>query len=395
MGLRLASARRTAALCGTVTGSSALVASLLAGPAPVAAQEPEPASRPMPPKMRVFYGTTHVHTGAYNDHGRDDSGPADVFAAAPGAGMSFLVLTEHAGPSGPTDPAAYQALATAAAEDATVDGEFVGLSGFEYSENGGDDDDDKGHLTVFGTWGMLNAKAPGMDFTEMYGRLTRAARTRTVFAGFNHPGRGGHPASRRNRLSPEVRRIVALSEVSNQVGYRPGPESAYYDAFVRHLDRGWRVAPTCALDSHQVKQLVVPESTDKKPCRTGLVAPSLSRDEVLKAILARRLFSTRDTNLRARYIANKRWMGRIIGTPEQVRFRIRVRDPDVLDHDDRITRIQVVGRHGKVVASRAFDAHRVVWRPTVKAGKNPYLFVRVFTGERVQHTAVLAPVWLE
>ena len=89
-----------------------------------------------------------------------------------------------------------------------------------------------------------------------------------------------------------------------------------------------------------------------------------------------------------------RWMGRVL-SPRQKRldFDIRLNDPDTQQPRDRITRVQVVGERGRILASRRFNAHRVRWQVTVRRGQNSYLLVRAFTNDPEQLTAILAPVW--
>jgi hypothetical protein len=376
----------------------ALLAMALAATAPRAAA-PELRSAALTPSttpMTIYFGTTHAHTGLNNDHGTDDSTAAEIFAAAKGgSGYSFLLLAEHSGPTGPANPADYYADAQAQAAAVTEDGVFVGLAGYEYSENNNDGDADTGHMTGFGTAEFVNAAAPGMTFNAFETLLVDNAATRPVFAGFNHPVATGHKGAAASLLTPARRQVIALSETSNKVAYNATNEAAYYQAFVKHLDTGWRVSPTCGLDSHSVSQLLQAETASKKPCRTGILAPSLTRENILEAILDRRTYSTRDKNLRTKYSANGSWMGSNIGTPTTVTFSISATDPDTGSSADRITKIQVIGRGGAVVATQTFSAHSVTWAPTVNAGTNPYFFVRVFNGERTAHTAVLAPVWLE
>ena len=59
--------------------------------------------------MNVYFGTTHSHTGADNNHSPDESHARDVFEAAKADGFDFLLLTEHSGPSGPDNPVAFYA----------------------------------------------------------------------------------------------------------------------------------------------------------------------------------------------------------------------------------------------------------------------------------------------
>lgn len=345
--------------------------------------------------MNTYFGTTHSHTGLNNDHGADQSTAEDTFEAAKATNYQFLVLTEHSGPTGPVDQAGYYADAQAQAAAFTEDGAFVGLAGYEYSENGGDGDSDSGHMTGFGTEDYVNATAPGMGFSMFLSILTDDAATRPVFAGFNHPKATGHGASATSLLTSERRQYVVMSETSNKVAYNATNEANFYRAFIVHLDRGWRVAPTCGIDTHGLRGLRQAETATKKPCRTGLLAPELTRTSVLDAIMERRMYSTRDTNLQVRYSVNDFWMGSLVGLPVTATFAITVADPDTGTANDRVKRLEVIGSGGVILASQTFDAHSVTWNPTLTVGTNKYMFVRVFTGERTAHTAVAAPVWFE
>lgn len=345
-------------------------------------------------RLRVYFGTTHAHTGADNNHGPDDSDARDVFGAAKADGFDFLFLTEHSGPSGPTDPEAFYADAQAQADDFTEDEVFVGLAGYEYTENAGHDDDNQGHMTVYGTDDFVSAMARGWTFEALYAYLVEQSSTHRVLAGFNHPWPRGHQASARRYRSPEVRHLVPLTETFNGPVTDERPDTHLYRAFLAHLERGWRVAPTCGLDSHSLGRLTQDESDKERPCRTGLLAPSLTKDAVLHAIMARRIYASTDQNLRAKYTANKRWMGSVLSPRSTgVRLNIKLSDPDTQRSRDRITRVQVIGEGGRVLASRNFEAHRVNWRVSLNRGENSYLLVRAFTDDPQRLSAILAPVW--
>jgi hypothetical protein len=345
-------------------------------------------------RLRVYFGTTHAHTGAHNNHGPDDSDARDVFEAAKADGFDFLFLTEHSGPSGPTDPVTFYADAQAQAADFTEDEVFVGLAGYEYTENAGRDDDDRGHMTVFGTDDFVSAMAQGWTFEALYAYLVDQSSTHQVLAGFNHPRPRGHQASARRYQSPDVRHLVPFTETLNGYVTDEKPDTHLYRAYLTHLERGWRVAPTCGLDSHSLMRLTQDDSDKERPCRTGLWAPSLTEDAVLRAIMARRIYASTDQNLRAKYTANTRWMGSVLSPwSTRVRLDIKLSDPDTQLRRDRITRVQVIGEGGRVLVSRSFDAHRIGWRVTVNRGNDNYLLVRAFTNDSQQLSAILAPVW--
>lgn len=345
--------------------------------------------------MTVFFGSTHVHTGLNNDHGSDRSTTYDNLAAAKSSKFDFVMLTEHSGRTGPPDPAAYYADAQKQAAALSEDGTFVALVGYEYSDNNGDGDTDNGHMNAIGTEAMLDAMAPGNTFRTLEDYLVQQSSSRPVFGGFNHPPATGHGGAAPANLTPAIRKLIVMTETSNKVSYNATDEANYYKSFVAELDAGWMVAPTCGLDSHGLVALKQTETASKKPCRTGLLAPSLTKANVIDAMMQRRIYSTRDINLRFKYSVNGHWMGSAIGKPATAAFTITVKDQDTSNAADKIKKIEVIGSRGAVLASQTFDAHTVSWQPSVAVGANKYMFVRVFNGERSAHTAVGAPVWFE
>lgn len=351
------------------------------------------AATPVTTPMNIYYGTTHTHTGAYNDHGTDTSGPLEIFTTAKANGFNFVVLTEHSGPTGPADPATYYADAQAQAAAATVDGSFVGLAGYEYSENSGDGDSHSGHMTGWGTEAFVDASAPGMNFNTFMDYLVSQSATRQVFGGFNHPPATGHAASTSSFLTPERRTNMVMSEVQRNVGYNATDESNYYKGYVAELDRGWRVAPTCGLDGHGLFAMKQQETSTKKPCRAGVLAPDLTHDTLLSAFHNRHMFTTRDVNMQVKYSVNDYWMGSEIDKPATASFTINASDPNTGTTADKIKKIEVIGNGGQILATKTFNSHSVTWSPNVNVGANTYMFVRVFNGERSAHTAVAAPVW--
>ena len=96
-------------------------------------------------------------------------------------------------------------------------------------------------------------------------------------------------------------------------------------------------------------------------------------------------------------------MGAEIGTPDTTSVEIVVNDPDSTRPSDRITRIEVVGQGGVVLASQAFDSHQATWSPVVPRNGHAYMLVRVFTAAYPEPSstqdrgynfaAVAAPIW--
>ena len=164
---------------------------------------------------------------------------------------------------------------------------------------------------------------------------------------------------------------------------------ANYKTFLAALNHGWRVAPIAATDTHGLWRI------PRHFYRTGVLAPELTREQILKAMQERRVYATFDQNLRLTMRANGQIMGSVLVGKgiEALKFEIEATDPDEANADDRITRIELIGKDGAVLASQDFDAHSVTWEPTAAADQ-PYYFVLVYSADKTDGpTAYSAPVW--
>lgn len=343
--------------------------------------------------MKVFLGTTHMHTACCNNHGEAPgiATARDIYDKAKNnGGYQFMVLTEHSGSSGPSsqgiDPVVFYNDVKAQAI-AFTDNTFVGLPGFEYSDN----DTDKGHMTGVNTDDFLNPDGPVNSATLMDYLVTKKNAGKPVYGGFNHPGSGGHPGSVASRLTPARREVVVMSEVHNST--LSNNDLNHLAGLIVELDRGWRVAPTCGADGHGLWR---PSTNWGEPglCRTGLLATSLTKANVDDAFMNRRIYSTRDKNMQIQYKANGQWMGSIIGKPATINFDIQISDPDTGNAADKIKKIEIITEGGAIAATKDFDAHSISWTPSIAATKK-YYFLKVYNGERTTYTAAAAPVWVE
>ena len=352
----------------------------------------------MPPPMNIYFGTTHMHTGCCNNHGEANMATAaQVFTAAKAnpTRFDFMFLTEHSGSTGPAsvpmDPATFYANTIRTAMSLT-DSTFVGFVGFEYSDNDGGGGVGSGHMTAANTADFMTADGPSNASTLEDYLVRQAAAGRPAYGGFNHPDATGHPGAAAALLTPARREVIVMNEVHNS--YESGADATHFQSLIAALDHGWRVAPTCGLDGHGTFR-AADTRPEPGPCRTGVLAPSLTRADLDAAFMARRFYSSRDINMRVSYTANGFWMGSQIGTPTTVAFDISVSDPDTGNAADKIKRIDILTDGGAMVSTRTFDAHSVTWRVSVPANNHHYFLLRIFNGERTTYTAATAPVWLE
>lgn len=360
-----------------------------------AVEPPPPPPPPTTGDMLVYHGSTHNHTGCCNDHGEADKAtPTDIFNTAKQNGFDFLFLTEHTNPRSVSDPATIAGMGTNATTwfntvkslaVSTSTSSFVGFAGVETGDPGSN------HMTIVNQEDFYFAEAPAANINYMVSQRNKGL---PVFGNFNHPGAGGHGGSSASNINTVSREAMAFSGV--QYGNSDsGRDGAGYSAYLVHLDRGWRVGPTCELDGHGKFRLVDWNESRIDTCRIGVLAPSLTRANLNDAFANRRFFVARDTNMEVRYTANGQWMGSKIGKPSSVNFDIDIKDPSTTRAVDKIKKVEIITEAGAVVATKTFDAHEVSWDISVPANGKKYFFVRIFNGEYTYQAAVTAPVWLE
>jgi hypothetical protein len=316
--------------------------------------------------------------------------PAKHFALAKANGYDFYAVTDHSqeaafAPISPTN-SAWTATKLEATE--ATDANFVGLAGFEYSENNGPGG--KGHINVFNTAQYLNALAPDIDLPYLYQWLKTVPPNGDgpIVASFNHPGRGqyGNWAHR----DPQVTDIITMLEVINS------NKGIHYAPFVSALDAGWKVSPICGNDNHGFYGIMHHTS------RTFVLATSRTRAATLEAMKNRRTYASLDGNIQCRYTVNGAIMGSTLDHPSSFAFNVSISDPDTDMPKHKITKVDIVADGGKVLATEnPVPAFTVRWSPKLQDTTSTYFFVRVWNAgggdapgaNPDQPVAWLAPVW--
>ncbi len=325
------------------------------------------ASAQSQPAYQHYFGNTHSHT-SYSDGGGT---PADHYRLAKQYGYHFYAITDHSQYA--AVPANYGE--TKKQADAYTDSTFVGIYGFEFSENDGPGG--TGHLNALNTATTLSAAGSTVNLPYFYDWLVN--QTNTVAATFNHPSATTYNSF--GYLTDARRERVTMLEYFNG-------GSPHYPAFLAALEKGWRVSPVLGLDNHGL-----PPSGGG---RTGVLATSLTRENILQAMRARRTYATLDKNLRLTFKVNGQIMGSVLYGPTSLNMEVAVSDPDTGVAGDKITKLEVLGNNGALMASKTFDAHSVTWYPAFGSVTQKYYFARVYTaGKTDGPTACSAPVWID
>ena len=317
--------------------------------------------------------------------------PSMHFSLARADGYDFYITTDHSQESTFQPPRINNVawVDTGNVAAALTTDRFVAIRGYEHSENDGPNGE--GHLNVINSAEYINALSPGVDLPYLY-RWLKSARPNgdgPVVVSFNHPG--PHQYNDWAYRDREVTEIITMLEVINSNSH------IHYEGFINALDKGWKVSPVCGNDNHGILSIGVHKS------RTGVLAKSLSKADLLEAMQHRRTFASLDGNLDCRYAVNGAIMGSTLEKPAEYRFDIAVSDPDTGNPKDKITRIDIVKDGGAEVQSFVPSSPdwSARWKVTVPDDGAHYYFVRVWNvgggdapgADPSKPVAWLAPVW--
>lgn len=337
-------------------------------------------------QYKTVFGNTHAHCNYSGDIAKskakkglqlDPKNTVDNhYRIAKENGYDFYCVTDHSQYPEYTLEAWADVKAKA---DAFTDDTFVGLRGYEHSENDGPDG--HGHMNVYNSSMFLNALADSVSIEFFHNWLARPEND-NVIAGFNHPAKDAYNDF--HCYNEGARDNFKIIELIN------GSKPRFYPSFLNALSKGWKVSPVAGCDNHGW------EGISKWPCRTGLLVTELSQDGVLDAMAHRRTYATLDKNLEISYTVNRKIMGSDIEKADKYRFDISVNEPDSGKEDQVITKIEIVTDGGEVVASSEFQDYNVEWRPVIEDTGKDYYFVLVYNASRQDGPiAFVAPVWIE
>jgi hypothetical protein len=215
----------------------------------------------------VYYANLHSHTALSDGIGTPD----EAFAYARDvAGIQVLAITDH---THMLSPAEFNQLLSAA-DAYTQNGVFVALGAQEFGNL-----NDFGHINIFDC--AYRNPNPTDNLLATYSFI----RTQGAFGGFNHPIYG----TNFNDLTfyPEYVDAIKAIEIRN------GIRATGYDAqYIQALNNGWKVGPLADQDNHEGHW--GDQQNPQMGYRiflNGILADSLTREEILGALRARRFYA--------------------------------------------------------------------------------------------------------
>lgn len=337
--------------------------------------------------------------------------PDNHFERAIASGYDFYAITDHT-----QEPVlqpvsknnwAWQAILKAA-EKFDKYPNFVALSGFEYSRNTRTDGG-KGHINVLNSSEYVNADhgqrgpAPpwpeaNWSIPEFYTWLKSAQahnKKGFVVAGFNHPQPDQY--NDWDNIDSVIVKLISTFEIHTGYG------SIRWNAYIRALNKGWKVSPIGVLDNHGFK-----DRFENLPPPTFVLAHELTREGIMNALRQRRTFASWNEGVELRYSVNGIIMGSTLDSPDKFNFNIEIKTPPSKPNE-RVRRIQILRDHPggeddvEVVAEAMFegDKDEIVWNPLIEDSSARYFFLRVHHNNdfqdgvnfKIQGSTLSAPVW--
>lgn len=317
-------------------------------------------------EMHFFYGNLHSHT-AYSD---GTGSPEDVYKWARDViGYDFYAITDHA------------ELLTEKewvdigdkTKEFNEDGRFVPIRGFEYTNYL------LGHINIFNT--------------SSYRGVFSAPRLRGIYrwiesqphalAELNHPG---SPLGAFGKLTiPEtIKDQVFGMETGN--GYNRNSSNLFIPFYNLALHAGYYLAPLYNMDNHIL---------DENGCRTVIIAPELTRDSLLEALHARRVYAVDNPSAKVAFKCNGAWMGSRI-TANAIHCEITA------SNNKPITQIRVVSDHLDSQQYQFYgDVYEVALTLDLTIAASTFFYLQVFSQEvsrpnsNPELMSITAPIWVE
>lgn len=236
--------------------------------------------------------------------------------------MDFLTITSPAYSSSLS--------ASAASENARLEGRFVAMSGWRYSSTS-----DRSYVNVLelsdGPGGNIPLGRYDQFYRSWLPRLTDTTAGRPILQ-FGQPL---DPASdygvvdmnsleALRQVSAPYVRTIQIAGGSCTGDRRRASDHVAMQPYLQYLNAGFRLAPTA---NPQNSLLTDGPDTD---CRTAVLSRRLTKMDILDGIRQRRVYASEDRNLKVVFSINGQPMGSIVtmaaGTP--LRIELIVSDPD-------------------------------------------------------------------
>lgn len=368
----------------------------------------------------VYFGNLHSHTSYSDGSGK----PAEAYKHARDvAHVDFLAITEHNHAQAEqgadadrrdgiliaTNPSLYSGSSSSslisAARAANADGTFVALYGQEFSTISSGN-----HVNVFEIPDVITV--PNGAFDQLSTLLSTAHDSRGLqpIVQFNHPGLNDkNPAKDYGEddfasdaawvatMGKFARTIAILSGPAMTKTFNNRPPSALEHQYLRYLNLGFHLAPVADQDNHYKTW------GDASVARTAVIAPSLTKANILDAIDKRHVYATEDKDLRLVFKVNGHLIGDqipvpAVGTPLDISYSINDADEPDAGYSIEVFSGVIATGEAVVVDKLEADGNTSGHIDSVNfEAEHQYIFFKITQVDEDggKDVAWTAPVWLE
>ncbi len=308
--------------------------------------------------MNCYFGEVHNHTAESDGSGTPED---SILYVRDTVGMDFYSVTDHSHYM--TDEKYEKQIDIA--NKYNEPGKFACLYGWEMTWNNGSSW--WGHLNVIGSNSIIIDK-DSYSLGMLYDWLAENG----GIGMYNHPG---YPWGNFNEYScdPEIaNRSMCLAEIKTP---------AYDFEYLNMLRKGYKVSPVANEDAHN-------DHWGNNNNSTGyILAPYLSRENVMDAFRKRRTYSTTDKTLKMKYSINGKWLGSTLDAPEKLDVCIDLST----EHEFGLGKVQLVTVNNMVVREINLGIKQsYVWNFTVDP-LYPFYYVRIIGDGKY---TVSSPIWI-
>jgi len=310
--------------------------------------------------MHLYSGEVHAHTA--DSDGMKTVKEAYTYARDI-AKLDFFAVTDHSNSFSNT---VYQKLHISNANAFNEPGTFAALYGYEQTYNI--------KTGYFGHLNTLNYHSLTLNSLPLRQFYAQMAKDEDAVVMFNHPGYGWGNFMEYDLYSPEVDAVLNLSEIKST-------SAANYE-YALSLTRGWHVSPVYNEDNHSADW-----GNAKEHCGYVL-APALTRQNIIDAFNKNRTYTTSDKTLKIYYKINDEWMGARLNNPDSLHVSVQLST----EKAQGLGTVSLIAEDGIIVASKTIGAKKEFTWELDLAPYYDYYYVKVESGS---HWCYTAPIWVE
>ncbi|MDK2945242.1 MAG: hypothetical protein PWQ24_1957, partial [Mesotoga sp.] len=318
---------------------------------------------------QVFFGNIHAHTSYSDGQGT----PEEAFEHARNSGVvDIQAITDHDHDLNYPLPDGSWKLdrIIEMAEKYTVEGEFIAISGFEWTLTS------RGHITIYNTSEWIDRSTT--DLYDIYQWIV----DRKATAQFCHPGKK-YGDFFDFEYFPEVDLYINTIEVGNGAGANSNNviKDEYFERYQRALNRGWHVGASANQDNHHK------EWATANDARTAFVIDELTTEKVSEALKTRNIYATEDRDAFISFSTEGAKMGDVLYDIPEATLKVEYSDPG-----ERTQRAYIYSNNGVMELNVSGDE----WAIEIDV-KNPlsynWYFVKIdqIDGNEI----VSSPIWFQ